>query len=162
MLGSHYARRSGSRRLLVVVCILDGTTVHRKFLVGPALPPVNVIVVSGFERLAPLGRHCLGIGSDSPGAAEDRERVLEHLGAAAAGAHRAPGMTLRARSARKRRGDSPRRTEEGTVKVCPEAGRERRLMDRHLGAPAGAAVQGERRAPTAGSKAFIKDAGRRF
>src|SRR3989441_2431766 len=71
-------------------------------------------------------------------------------------------MTLRAKGARKRRGSSPRRKEEGTVKVCPEAGRERRLMYGHLGAPARAAVNRERRAPAAGSRAFIKDAGRRF
>src|SRR5262245_49259728 len=71
-------------------------------------------------------------------------------------------MTLRAKGARKRRGSSPRRKEEGTVKVCPEVGRERRLMYRHLGAPAGAAVHRERRAPAAGSRAFIQDAGRRF
>src|SRR6266581_5461272 len=71
-------------------------------------------------------------------------------------------MTLRAKGARKRRGNSPRRKEEGTVKVCPEAGRERRLMYGHLGAPARAAVNRERRAPAAGSRAFIKDAGRRF
>src|SRR5881628_3472475 len=71
-------------------------------------------------------------------------------------------MTLRAKGARKRRGSSPRRKEEGTVKVCPEAGRERRLMYGHLGAPARAAVHRERRAPAAGSRAFIKDAGRRF
>src|SRR5438128_326616 len=71
-------------------------------------------------------------------------------------------MTLRARGARKRRGNSPRRKEEGTVKVCPEVGRERRLMYGHLGAPARAAVHRERRAPAAGSRAFIKDAGRRF
>src|SRR5438094_8386885 len=32
----------------------------------------------------------------------------------------------------------------------------------HLGAPARAAVNRERRAPAAGSRAFIKDAGRRF
>src|SRR5947209_18374850 len=70
-------------------------------------------------------------------------------------------MTLRAKGARKRRGSSPRRKEEGTVKVCPEAGRERRLIYGHLGAPAGAAVNRERRAPAAGSRAFIKDAGRR-
>src|SRR5206468_10569488 len=44
-------------------------------------------------------------------------------------------MTLRAKGARKRRGNSPRRKEEGTVKVCPEAGRERRLIYGHLGAP---------------------------
>src|SRR4030095_2027282 len=74
----------------------------------------------------------------------------------------APGMTLRAKGARKRRGNFPRRKEEGTVKVCPEAGRERRLIDGHLGAPARAAVHRERRAPAAGSRAFIKDAGRRF
>src|SRR6266481_2722673 len=71
-------------------------------------------------------------------------------------------MTLRANGARKRRGSSPRRKEEGTVKVCPEVGRERRLMHGHLGAPARAAVNRERRAPAAGSRAFIKDAGRRF
>src|SRR6266540_2195645 len=71
-------------------------------------------------------------------------------------------MTLRAKGARKRRGSSPRRKEEGTVKVCPEAGRERRLMYGHLGAPARAAVNRERRALAAGSRAFIKDAGRRF
>src|SRR6267378_2001002 len=71
-------------------------------------------------------------------------------------------MTLRAKGARKRRGSSPRRKEEGTVKVCPEAGRERRLIYGHLGAPARAAVNRERRAPAAGSRAFIKDAGRRF
>ena len=71
-------------------------------------------------------------------------------------------MTLRAKGARKRRGSSPRRKEEGTVKVCPEVGRERRLMYGHLGAPARAAVNRERRAPAAGSRAFIKDAGRRF
>src|SRR5438128_11351638 len=70
-------------------------------------------------------------------------------------------MTLRAKGARKRRGNSPRREEEGTVKVCPEAGRERRLIYGHLGAPARAAVNRERRAPAAGSRAFIKDAGRR-
>src|SRR5437016_6281364 len=74
----------------------------------------------------------------------------------------APGMTLRAKGARKRRGNSPRPKEEGTIKVCPEAGRERRLMHGHLGAPARAAVHRERRAPAAGSRAFIKDAGRRF
>src|SRR6266478_4308288 len=71
-------------------------------------------------------------------------------------------MTLRAKGARKRRGSSPRRKEEGTVKVCPEVGRERRLIYGHLGAPARAAVNRERRAPAAGSRAFIKDAGRRF
>src|SRR5262245_58344867 len=71
-------------------------------------------------------------------------------------------MTLRARGARKRRGDSPRPKEEGTIKVCPEAGRERRLMYGHLGAPARAAVHREGRAPAAGSRAFIQDAGRRF
>src|SRR2546428_171105 len=71
-------------------------------------------------------------------------------------------MTLRAKGARKRRGSSPRQKEEGTVKVCPEAGRERRLIYGHLGAPARAAVNRERRAPAAGSRAFIKDAGRRF
>src|SRR5436309_15823459 len=71
-------------------------------------------------------------------------------------------MTLRAKGARKRRGSSPRRKEEGTVKVCPEVGRERRLMYGHLGAPARAAVNRERRAPAAGSRAFIQDAGRRF
>src|SRR5262249_51490088 len=38
----------------------------------------------------------------------------------------------------------------------------RRLMSGHLGAPAGAAVNRERRAPAAGSRAFIQDAGRRF
>src|SRR5437879_1830871 len=76
--------------------------------------------------------------------------------------HGAPGMTLRARGAPRRRGDSPRRKEEGTVKVCPEAGRGRRLMPARLGAPAGGPVQGERRAPAAGSRAFIKDAGRRL
>src|SRR3989475_11372041 len=70
-------------------------------------------------------------------------------------------MTLRAKGARKRRGSSPRRKEEGTVKVCPEAGRERRLMYGHLGAPARAAVNRERRAPAARSRAFIKHAGRR-
>src|SRR5215813_9638917 len=74
----------------------------------------------------------------------------------------APGMTLRAKGARKRRGSSPRRKEEGTVKVGPEVGRERRLMYGHLGAPAGAAVHRERRAPAAGSRAVIQDAGRRF
>src|SRR5437660_7122395 len=71
-------------------------------------------------------------------------------------------MTLRAKDARKRRGSSPRRKEEGTVKVCPEVGRERRLIYGHLGAPTRAAVHRERRAPAAGSRAFIKDAGRRF
>src|SRR6267142_4854920 len=71
-------------------------------------------------------------------------------------------MTLRAKGARKRRGNSPRPKEEGTIKVCPEAGREQRLMHGHLGAPARAAVHRERRAPAAGSRAFIKDAGRRF
>src|SRR5213596_2681127 len=71
-------------------------------------------------------------------------------------------MTLRAKGARKRRGSSRRRKEEGTVKVCPEVGRERRLMYGHLGAPVRAAVHRERRAPAAGSRAFIKDAGRRF
>src|SRR3989441_5196279 len=75
--------------------------------------------------------------------------------------HTAPGMTLRAKGARKRRGSSPRRKEEGTVKVCPEVGRERRLIYGHLGAPTRAAVHRERRAPAAGSRAFIKDAGRR-
>src|SRR5215831_6357121 len=70
-------------------------------------------------------------------------------------------MTLRAKGARKRRGSSPRRKEEGTVTVCPEVGRERRLMSAHLGAPPGAAVHRERRAPAAGSRAFIQDAGRR-
>ena len=35
-------------------------------------------------------------------------------------------------------------------------------MYRHLGAPAGAAVHREGRAPAAGSRAFIQDAGRRF
>src|SRR5207245_11546796 len=74
----------------------------------------------------------------------------------------APGMTLRAKGARKRRGSSPRGKEEGTVKVCPEVGRERRLIYGHLGAPARAAVHRERRAPAAGSRAFIKDAGSRF
>src|SRR5499433_4588430 len=71
-------------------------------------------------------------------------------------------MTLRAKGARKRRGNSPRPKEEGTVTVGPEAGRERRLMYGHLGAPARAAVNRERRAPAAGSRAFIQDAGRRF
>src|SRR5262244_3937228 len=71
-------------------------------------------------------------------------------------------MTLRAKGTRKRRGSSPRRKEEGTVTVCPEVGRERRLMYGHLGAPAGAAVHRERRAPAAGSRAFIQDAGRRL
>src|SRR5215471_8917779 len=71
-------------------------------------------------------------------------------------------MTLRAKGARKRQGYSPRRQEEGTVTVCPEAGRERRLMDEHLGARARAAVNRERRAPAARSRAFIQDAGRRF
>src|SRR5262252_3246281 len=71
-------------------------------------------------------------------------------------------MTLRAKGARKRRGYSPRRQEEGTVTVCPEAGRARRLMYEHLGAPARAAVNREGRAPAAGSRAFIQDAGRRF
>src|SRR5437867_10333993 len=71
-------------------------------------------------------------------------------------------MTLRAKGARKRRGNSPRRKEEGTVTICPEAGRERRLIHGHLGAPERAAVHRERRAPAAGSRAFIKDAGRRF
>src|SRR5262245_66628921 len=71
-------------------------------------------------------------------------------------------MTLRAKGARKRRGNSPRRKEEGTVTVCPEAGRERRLIYEHLGAPTRAAVHREGRAPAAGSKAFIKDAGRRL
>src|SRR5215510_4637283 len=71
-------------------------------------------------------------------------------------------MTLRAKGARKRRGSSPRRKEEGTVTVCPEVGRERRLMSAHLGAPPGAAVHRERRAPAAGSRAFIQDAGRRL
>jgi hypothetical protein len=58
-------------------------------------------------------------------------------------------MTLRAKGARKRRGSSPRRKEEGTVKVCPEVGRERRLIYGHLGAPTRAAVNRERRAPVA-------------
>ena len=58
-------------------------------------------------------------------------------------------MTLRAKGARKRQGNSPRRKEEGTVTVCPEAGRERRLMYGHLGAPTRAAVNRERRAPVA-------------
>src|SRR5262245_35408743 len=71
-------------------------------------------------------------------------------------------MTLRARGARKRRGDCPRRKEEGTIRVCPEAGRERRLIYAHLGAPARVAVHREGRAPAAGSRAFIQDAGRRF
>src|SRR2546430_2451291 len=71
-------------------------------------------------------------------------------------------MTLRAKGTRQRRGSSPRRKEKGTVTVCPEVGRERRLMYGHLGAPAGAAVHRERRAPAAGSRAFIQDAGRRF
>src|SRR2546428_4921761 len=71
-------------------------------------------------------------------------------------------MTLRAKGARKRRGRAPGRKEEGTVKVCPEVGRERRLIYEHRGAPARAAVNRERRAPAAGSRAFIKDAGRRF
>src|SRR5262249_60182669 len=71
-------------------------------------------------------------------------------------------MTLRAKGARKRRGSSPRRKEEGTGTVGPEVGRERRLMYAHLGAPAGAAVHRERRAPAAGSRAVIQDAGRRF
>src|SRR3989442_402887 len=71
-------------------------------------------------------------------------------------------MTLRAKGARKRRGSSPRWKEECTRKVCPEVGRERRLMYGHLGAPERAAVHRERRAPAAGSRAFIKDAGRRF
>src|SRR5215510_3238913 len=71
-------------------------------------------------------------------------------------------ITLRANGARKRRGNSPRRQEEGTVTVCPEAGRERRLIYGHLGAPAGAAIHRERRAPAAGSRAFIQDAGRRL
>src|SRR4030095_5135863 len=70
-------------------------------------------------------------------------------------------MTLRANGARKRRGSSPRRKEEGTVKVCPEAGRDRRLIYGHLGALTRAAVHRERRAPAAGSRAFIQDAGRR-
>src|SRR5438094_2862580 len=71
-------------------------------------------------------------------------------------------MTLREKGARKRQGNSPSRKEEGTVTVCPEAGRERRLIHGHLGAPTRAAVHRERRAPAAGSRAFIKDAGRRF
>src|SRR5881409_3073949 len=71
-------------------------------------------------------------------------------------------MTLRARGARKCRNNSPRPKEEGTITVCPEAGRERRLIHGHLGAPVRAAVHRERRAPAAGSRAFIKDAGRRF
>src|SRR4030095_13901221 len=70
-------------------------------------------------------------------------------------------MTLRANGARKRRSNSPRPKAEGTIKVCPEAGRERRLISEHLGAPARAAVHRERRAPAAGSRAFIQDAGRR-
>src|SRR5262249_23077485 len=73
----------------------------------------------------------------------------------------AHAMRLRATGAR-RRGNSPRRTEEGTGTAGPEAGRERRLMYGHLGAPARAAVNRERRAPAAGSRAFIQDAGRRF
>src|SRR2546427_13004419 len=35
-------------------------------------------------------------------------------------------------------------------------------MPAPLGAPAGGPIQGERRAPAAGSRAFIQDAGRRF
>src|SRR2546426_769324 len=68
--------------------------------------------------------------------AHGEPKVVDALGRDAIG-HAAPGMTLRARGARRRRGDSPRRKEEGTVKVCPEAGRGRRLMPAHLGAPAG-------------------------
>src|SRR5207249_11428874 len=71
-------------------------------------------------------------------------------------------MTLRAKGARKHKDNSPRRKEEGTITDCPEAGRERRLIHGHLGAPERAAVHRERRAPAAGSRAFIKDAGRRF
>src|SRR5947199_9031248 len=71
-------------------------------------------------------------------------------------------MTLRARGARKCRNNSPRPKEEGTITVCPEAGRERRLIHGHLGAPVRAAVYRERRALVVGSRAFIKDAGRRF
>src|SRR5262249_53106829 len=41
-------------------------------------------------------------------------------------------------------------------------GRERRLIYGHLGAPARAAVHREGRAPAAGSRAFIQDAGRRL
>src|SRR4030095_5509411 len=74
----------------------------------------------------------------------------------------APGMTLRAKGARKHRGNSPRPKEEGTVTVGSEAGRERRLISGHLGAPTRAAVHREGRAPAAGSRAFIQDAGRRF
>src|SRR5438094_5082025 len=94
-----------------------------------------------------------GFGTGSPSSAWSRPTVA---------ASSAPGMTLRAKGARKRRGNSPRPKEEGTIKVCPEAGREQRLMHGHLGAPARAAVHRERRAPAAGSRAFIKDAGRRF
>src|SRR5258707_12834656 len=68
-------------------------------------------------------------------------------------------MTLRAKGARKRRGNSPRPKEEGTIKVWPEAGREKRLMHGHLGAPARAAVHRERPAPAPGSRAFTKAAG---
>src|SRR5947209_185924 len=71
-------------------------------------------------------------------------------------------MTLRARGARKCRNNSPRPKEEGTITVCPEAGRERRLIHGHLGAPVRAAGNRERRAAAAGSRAFIKDAERRF
>src|SRR5262247_2190402 len=71
-------------------------------------------------------------------------------------------MTLRAKGTRKRRGSSPRRKEEGTITVCPEVGQEQRLIYGHLGAPAGAAVHRERRAPATGSRAFIQDAGKRL
>src|SRR4029453_12754710 len=67
-----------------------------------------------------------------------------------------PGMTLRAKGARKHRGNSPRPKEEGTVTVGSEAGRERRLISGHLGAPTRAAVHREGRAPAAGSRAFIQ------
>src|SRR4029434_73415 len=91
-----------------------------------------------------------------------KERVRERARPRGRTAAWAPAMTLRANGARKRRGNSPRPNAEGTIKVCPEAGRERRLMSGHLGAPARAAVNRERRAPPAGSRACIQDAGRRF
>src|SRR5438093_11884792 len=67
-------------------------------------------------------------------------------------------MRLRAKHGSKRQDGSPRKQEKGNV--GPEAGRRRRLTRGSLGPPGGGPVGRDCRVPTAGSRAFIQDAGR--
>src|SRR5215813_12835315 len=66
-----------------------------------------------------------------------------------------PGMRV---DSSKRQDGPPRK--QGRRNVCSKAGRRRRLTRESLGPPGGGPVERDCRVPTAGSRAFIQDAGR--